>query len=599
MKTESILYALVPHDLGGHRLRITLTIADPDPQGQALALPAWIPGSYLIRDFARQVETIEAHSDGRPVEITKTGNHSWRCAPCQGPLVLRYVVYAWDLSVRGSHVDETHAFFNGTSVFLAVKGQEDQPCHVLLEAPSGKEHWSVHTSLPEAAGHPLEAARHGFGMYRAPDYDALIDHPVEMGTPQVARFEACGAEHEMVFTGVIPNLDLERVVEDTRRICEAQIAFFEPRTRQAPFLDSSRRYVFMTLVTGDGYGGLEHRASTALMCGRGDLPSRGRADAGEGYENFLGLVSHEYFHTWNVKRIKPGAFAPYDLQRENHTGLLWVFEGFTSYYDDLFLLRAGVIDETAYLRRLGKTIGMVHRGPGRLKQSVAESSFDAWTRYYKQDENSPNALVSYYTKGSLVALGLDLAIRRATDDTRSLDDVMRLMWERHGRDFYQGPGIGIDENGMPALIQEATGFDAADFLARYANGREDVPLAELFAPQGITLDWDAPKNDPGLDVRLRSANGQCVIATVHEAGAAHRAGLSAGDVIIAVEGLRVQDEKSLQALLTRWQPLDTVKIHVFRRDELRCFNVTLAAVAPTECSPRRSDAPGGEAGRHG
>ncbi|NYT24528.1 M61 family metallopeptidase [Alcaligenaceae bacterium] len=587
MKTESILYALVPHDLAGHRLRITLTIANPDPEGQKLALPAWIPGSYLIRDFARQVETIDAHSGKRPIGIVKTGNHSWRCEPCQGPLVVQYVVYAWDLSVRGAHVDETHAFFNGTSVFLAVEGQEHQPCHVLLHAPAGLANWTVHTSLPEAAGHDLEAPRHGFGMYLAPDYDALIDHPVEMGTPQVVAFEACGARHEMVFTGIAPNLDLERIAEDTRRICEAQIAFFEPESRRAPFLDSGGRYVFMTMVTGDGYGGLEHRASTALMCARNDLPARGRPDAGEGYENFLGLVSHEYFHTWNVKRIKPRAFAPYDLGRENHTRLLWVFEGFTSYYDDLFLLRAGVIDEAAYLRRLAKTISMVHRGGGRLKQSVAESSFDAWTRYYKQDENSPNALVSYYTKGSLVAAGLDLAIREASANAHSLDDVMRLMWERYGRDFYRGQTGGVDETDMPGLIREATGFDATGFLSRYADGREDVPLAELLAPQGIALSWKTADGDPGLDARLRNGNGQCSIATVHEGGAAHRAGLSAGDVIVAVGGLRVQDEKSLRSLLARWQPGDSVTVHVFRRDELRRFELELSAPARTECELER------------
>ncbi len=587
MKTESILYAVVPHDLGGHRLRITLTIAEPDSKGQALSLPAWIPGSYLIRDFARQVETIEAHAGGQPVAVVKTGNHTWQCTPCAGPLVVQYVVYAWDLSVRGAHVDETHAFFNGTSVFLAVEGQEDQPCHVLLQAPPGMNHWAVHTSLPEAAGHKLEAVRHGFGMYRAPDYDALIDHPIEMGTPQVVTFEACGAPHEMVFTGVVPNLDLERIAEDTKRICEAQIAFFEPEPQEAPFLDSSSRYVFMTLVTGDGYGGLEHRASTALMCGRNDLPSRGRAETGDGYENFLGLVSHEYFHTWNVKRIKPAVFAPYDLSRENHTELLWVFEGFTSYYDDLFLLRAGVIDEAAYLRRVGKTITMVHRGAGRLKQSVAESSFDAWTRYYKQDENSPNALVSYYTKGSLVALGLDLAIRRATDDTAGLDDVMRLMWERYGRDFYRGRQAGLDEAEMPALIREATGFDATDFLARHAYGREDVPLAELLEPQGIALTWSAPTDDPGLDARLRSGAGQCSIATVYEGGAAHRAGLSAGDVVIAIDGLKVGDEKSLQTLLLRRQAGDTVTVHVFRRDELRDFTLTLSEPSATQCKLER------------
>ena len=583
MKTESILYALVPHDLAGHRLRITLTIANPDPKGQTLALPAWIPGSYLIRDFARQVETIDAHSGKHPVGITKTGNHSWRCEPCQGPLVVEYVVYAWDLSVRGAHVDETHVFFNGTSVFLAVGGQEHEPCHVLLSPPANQTDWSVHTTLPEAAGHGQQAPRHGFGMYLAPDYDALIDHPVEMGTPQVVTFEACGAHHEMVFTGVAPNLDLERIAEDTRRICAAQIAFFEPESRYAPFLDSSERYVFMTMVTGDGYGGLEHRSSTALMCSRNDLPALGRADAGEGYENFLGLVSHEYFHTWNVKRIKPSVFAPYDLSRENHTRLLWVFEGFTSYYDDLFLLRSGVIDTAAYLRRLAKTISMVHRGAGRLKQSVAESSFDTWTRFYKQDENSPNALVSYYSKGSLVAAGLDLAIRNSSTNQRSLDDVMRLLWERYGRDFYRGKGDGIGETDMPALIREATGFDATAFLSRYADGREDVPLADLFASQGIALTWKAANDQPSLDARLRSVSGQCSIATVYESGAAHRAGLSAGDLIVAVGGLRVQDEKSLLKLLARWQPGDTVEIHVFRRDELRRFELTLAAPAKIEC----------------
>lgn len=598
MKTESILYTLVPHDLGGHRLRVSLTLSNPDPQGQELALPAWIPGSYLIRDFARQVETIEASSNKRPVKIRKTGNHSWRCAPCKGPLTIEYVVYAWDLSVRSAHVDETHAFFNGTSVFLCPVGQEDQPCHLLLQAPPGVSGWSVHTSLPEAVGHPQAASRHGFGMYCAPDYDALIDHPVEMGTPQIISFEACGAQHEMVFTGVAPNLDLKRIAEDTRRICEAQIAFFEPESRKAPFLDSSDRYVFMTMVTGDGYGGLEHRSSTALMCSRSDLPAKGRADAGEGYENFLGLVSHEYFHTWNVKRIKPAAFAPYALGRENHTELLWVFEGFTSYYDDLFLLRSGVMDETAYLRRLARSITLVQRGAGRLKQSVAESSFDTWTRFYKQDENSPNALVSYYTKGSLVAAGLDLAIRQATKESRSLDDVMRLMWERYGRDFYRGRAIGVEETAMPALIKEATGFDADDFLARYAYGREDVPLSDLLAPQGIVMSWKPAKNDLGLGMRLRTANGQCSIATVHEGGAAHQAGLSANDVLVAVAGLRVQDEKSLKTLLERWQPGDTVAIHVFRRDELRCFNLVLAVPEPTECELQRKKPGSKKAARH-
>ncbi|QAA94373.1 M61 family metallopeptidase [Pollutimonas thiosulfatoxidans] len=583
----SILYTVTPFDPSGHRLKINLTIEAPDPAGQILTMPAWIPGSYLIRDFSRQIETISAASDDQPVDIVKIGNHQWRSAPCSGPLVVEYVVYAWDLSVRGAHVDETHAFINGTSVFLAVNGSEATPCHVHILPPPHTRRWKVYTSLPEAVGHPLAAKRHGFGMYRAPDYDALIDHPIEMGTPQVVSFRAHGAEHEMVFTGVIPNLDLKRIAADTQRICEAQIALFEPDSCHPPFLDSSDRYVFMTMVTGDGYGGLEHRASTALMTSRQDLPAVG-APAGDGYISFLGLVSHEYFHTWNVKRIKPAVFAPYKLQSETHTRLLWLFEGFTSYYDDLMLMRAGVIDEPAYLRLLGKVIGNVHRSGGRIKQSVAESSFDAWTRYYKQDENSPNTLVSYYTKGSLVALGLDLTLRQATEGTRSLDDVMLLLWQRYGRDFYQGGGKGIPEDAVAALIQEATGVDVSEFLARYVDGTEDVPLETLLAHEGITLTWKSAGTAPTLDIRPRASHGQTQIATVYEGGAAHAAGLSAGDTLVAVNGLKIGDPASLERLLSRWKPGSKVLMHVFRRDELRAFNLQLNAPLATECELHRS-----------
>ncbi|NYT85042.1 M61 family metallopeptidase [Pollutimonas harenae] len=583
MKNETLLYSVTPFDPSGHRLKVQLTIANPDPDGQELTMPAWIPGSYLIRDFSRQIETLQASSRRKPIAITKTGSHSWRCAPCSAPLILEYTVYAWDLSVRGAHVDESHAFFNGSCVFLSVTGQTQAHCNVEICPPPHTKNWKVYTSLPVATGHPRKARHHGYGMYRAPNYDALIDHPVEMGQPQVVQFTAHGAVHEMVFTGVVPKLDLERIAADTQKICAAQIELFEPQSRHAPFLDSADRYVFMTMVTGDGYGGLEHRASTALMTSRGDLPTLGRAQTPEGYQNFLGLASHEYFHTWNVKRIKPAVFAPYDLSRETHTGLLWVFEGFTSYYDDLMLLRSGVISESDYLRTLGKVIGNVRRGSGRLKQSVAESSFDAWTRYYKQDENSPNALVSYYTKGSLIALGLDITLRQATDGQRSLDDVMRLLWQRHGRDFYQDGACGVAEDAMPGLILEATGVDTTDFIQRHAYGREDVPLEQLLPRQGIAMSWKPASTTPSLDARLRSSHRETQIATVYEGGSAHRAGLSAGDTLLAINGLRVTDTISAERLLGAYEPEDVIDVHVFRRDELRAFQVELATPAATEC----------------
>ncbi|HET8598148.1 MAG TPA: PDZ domain-containing protein [Castellaniella sp.] len=579
MKDELIRYRVQLADPAGHRYAIRLTIPQPDPAGQALRLPAWIPGSYLIRDFARQIETLQAHGAGGAVETRKTDSHTWQCAPAAGPLTIDYTVYAWDLSVRGAHFDESHAFFNGCSVFLAAAGQESAPCLVELCPPDHAADWRVHTSLPRATGQPDCAAPHGFGCYRAPDYDALIDHPVEIGMPQSISFEAHGAVHELVFTGLAPRLDLDRIAADAQKICAAQIELFEPRTKRAPFLDSADRYVFLTMVTGDGYGGLEHRASTALMASRRDLPVRGRDAAPEGYETFLGLLSHEYFHTWNVKRIKPAAFAPYDLRRPNHTRLLWVFEGFTSYYDDLMLLRAGVIDEPAYLKLLSRTLDQVLRSGGRLKQSVAESSFDAWTRYYKQDENSPNALVSYYTKGALIALGLDLEIRARSDGTRSLDDVMRLLWDRYGRDFFQGRPEGVPEDALPALIREATGTDVSRFLARHVEGCADVALKPALARAGITLSAEPENPRPTLDVRTRPDAGGLRLATVYEHGPAHRAGLSAGDLLIALDGLRITDAASLDRALDRYQPGERVTLHVFRRDELRHYRARLGRPA--------------------
>lgn len=578
METEPILYSLTPDDPAGHLFKIRASIAHPDPRGQVLRLPAWIPGSYLIRDFSRHITAIRARCNGRNITISKVDSHTWQCAPCSGVLQVDYTVYAWDLSVRGAHFDESHAFFNGANVFLGVDGHEQARNLVHIHPPAFATGWKVYTSLRPARGHKDAARRHGFGVYEAPDYDALIDYPVEMGTPSVVTFEAHGAEHEMVFTGLAPRLDIDRIAADARKICASQIELFEPDSHYAPFTDSADRYVFLTTVTGDGYGGLEHRASTALMTSRHDLPVLGRDKAPDGYQAFLGLISHEYFHTWNVKRIKPAAFAPYDLSRQNHTRLLWVFEGFTSYYDDLMLLRSGRIGTADYLALVAKTMTAVRRNAGRRKQTVAESSFDAWTRYYKQDENSPNAIVSYYTKGALVALGIDLTIRRATRGRRSLDDVMRLLWQRFGRDFYRKPESngGLPEDGMARLIQEATGVDVGGFIARHVNGCDDVPLETLLAGQNVKVTRKAANQRPSLGIRTRPARDETRIATVDQGGAGHAAGLSAGDMLVALDGLRITDAASLERVLDRHTAGDKVVAHVFRRDELRVFEATLA-----------------------
>jgi predicted metalloprotease with PDZ domain len=568
-----IHYTILPARPEAHLFEVSCTVADPDASGQLFRLPAWIPGSYMIREFARNIVTLRAEANGQPVAVEKLDKHTWRVAkiPPRSALTVSYEVYAWDLSVRAAHLDPTHGFFNGTSVFLAVEGRTDRACVVEIRKPAGAalRDWKVATTLPRAVGEIQAASPMGFGLYRAADYDELVDHPVEMGRFTHARFDAAGIRHEIALTGR-HDCDIARLCADLARVCAWQIELFGA---PAPF----DRYLFLTMVVGDGYGGLEHRASTALLASRGDLPHAGMAGTPESYQTFLGLCSHEYFHAWNVKRIKPAAFAPYDLTRENYTRLLWAFEGFTSYYDDLALVRSGVIALEDYLGRLAKTISAVLRGSGRLKQSVAESSFDAWIKYYRQDENTPNAVVSYYAKGSLIALALDLQLRAASAGRVSLDDLMRLLWRRHGQ-----TGHGVEEDGLFALVEEVgeagrtgAGRKLARWLRQAVGGTEDLPLGQWLKPFGIDYHAEPGGKGSTLGVKLAGGNGEARLATVYDGGPAQTAGLSAGDVLVAIDGLKVS-AASFEGQLARRSAGDRVEIHAFRRDELMRFEVELA-----------------------
>ncbi|WP_319241227.1 PDZ domain-containing protein [uncultured Propionivibrio sp.] len=579
-KAPAIRYTITPSDPKAHRFTVCCDIPRPAPNGQEIALPAWIPGSYLIRDFARHIVAIRAESAGQAIALTQLDKHSWRAAPVGADATLSVIceIHAWDLSVRGAHLDETHGFFNGTSVFLRVRGHEDAPHWVDIRPPQHAGNWRVATGLEPARGTPGAARRHGFGIYRADNYDELIDHPVEMGTFTLATFSAGGVPHEIAITGQ-HDADLDRLTADLQRICDWQINFFG---KPAPM----RRYTFLVTAVGEGYGGLEHRASTALLCSRRDLPFRGMTSMTESYRSFLGLCSHEYFHTWNVKRIRPAAFTPYDLERENYTRLLWAFEGITSYYDDLALLRSGVITLDDWLALLAKTISNVARGPGRLRQSLADSSFNAWSKFYRPDDNTPNAVVSYYAKGALVALALDLTLRAKTGGRISLDDVMRTLWTRHGL-----PGIGVDEDGIRRLAEDLSGHSLRRFFADFVDGTSELPLARLLAEHGIRLDWNTAKT-PSLGVKTTSEGETLRLAHVYDGGAAHAAGLAAGDVLVAIDGLRVTPA-TLEAMLARHQAGEVLRVHAFRRDELR--EITLRLDAPDRTDARLSVARPGTA----
>ena len=567
MPQPTVSYRLHPADPAAHHFEVSCTVTSPAPQGQRFALPAWIPGSYLVREFAKHIVSIRAEAGGKAVRLKKLDKHTWQAAPVKGsePLTITMTVYAWDLSVRGAHLDTTHGFFNGTSVFLRVLGQEDSPCLVHIAPPSGTayKHWRLATSLPPARGERGAAKPLGFGLFQAANYDELIDHPVEMGSFTHFSFEAGGVPHEVAITGR-HDCDTERLAADLAKICTAQIDFF---ARPAPMT----RYVFLVTAVGDAYGGLEHRASTALICKRADLPKPGQTTISEGYRRFLGLCSHEYFHTWNVKRIKPAAFIPYDLERENYTSLLWAFEGFTSYYDDLFLLRSGVIDRASWLELIGETLTNVRKTPGRQVQSLSESSFDAWIKYYRQDENTPNAVVSYYSKGALFGLALDLTLRAGGKTT--LDAVMQALWQRHGL-----TGLGVGDEDIRRIAEELSGLSLKRFFADYADSTRELPLERLLATAGLRLEWiPDPKAKHGVDlgIRTRVENNEVVLAAVHPGGAAHAAGLSAGDTLVALDGLRITPA-TFDALLARQRPGNTVGVHAFRRDELLQTTVTLA-----------------------
>jgi predicted metalloprotease with PDZ domain len=574
-------YRIEVGDAHSHRFLVTLTIAKPQPQ-QRLSLPVWIPGSYLVREFARHLSPIQASQGKRICQVTPLDKATWEVAT-QGttPLTVRYEVYAFDTSVRAAFLDTRRGFFNGTSVFLKAHGFEDQAQAVKIAGlPKG---WEVATALPA-----VKVNAQGLGDYLAPDYDALVDHPVELGTFWRGEFIARGVRHELIVAGTTPDFDGQRLLDDTRQICEAQIAFWHGR-RKPPF----DHYVFMLNVVEDGYGGLEHRQSTALICGRKDVPRQGRPINKEAYTTLLGLISHEYFHTWNVKRLKPVEFAPYDYTQENHTRMLWFFEGFTSYYDDQFLLRTGLIDAATYLKLLSKTVNQVLATPGRLNYSLGQASFDAWTRYYRPDENTANATVSYYTKGSLVALALDLALRQLPQHGQhapSLDGVMQRLWKlsRAITSADVAQALADEAGHLPTVIAPKPGTPVLagwqTLLTSWTEGCDDLPLQTLLSQFGVV--WGA-KQGPlpqQWGLRVQDNNGSPKVQAVMRASVAEQIGLSVGDELLALDGWRIKRADDLAA----WHDAGKSQTLLVSRDQRLLTLKTPAPATATKADKKAS-----------
>ena len=547
-----ITYRIDVADTTAHQFQVTLNI--PAPQAETVvSLPVWIPGSYMVREFGRHLNRLTAHQGRAEAELVQVDKTTWRvrCSG-RGALTLRYQAYAFDTSVRTAYLDDRRGFFNATSLCLRVHGREAQP--QVIEFGKLPRGWEVGTAMP--ADGPLR--------YRSADYDELVDHPFELGRFWRGQFEAGGVPHEFIVAGAWPGFDGERLLADSRRICAAQISFWHGR-RKPPF----QRYVFMLHAVEDGYGGLEHRASTALIANRRDLPRQNQPGQSDGYVTLLGLISHEYFHTWNVKRLKPAEFLHYDYSRENYTELLWFFEGFTSYYDDQFLLRSGLIDAPRYLKLLSRTLGTVQATPGQQVQSVAEASFDAWVKYYRSDENTPNATISYYAKGSLLALLLDLRLRQAGAGT--LDDLMRGLWARC-------LASGLTEEAVLDEVQARAGQGLRDELAGWIHAREPLPLAPALAAAGLKTVQEPASLATSLGLKLSEGpvTGVQVKSVLH-GGAAARAGVSAGDELLAVDGWRIRRLDVASQWLAKGQPFELTLV---RQQRLMRLSVAPADEAP-------------------
>lgn len=546
-------YQIEFDDYRQHLIHVTLRfLANPT---QVLSLPTWIPGSYLIREFSKHIESVKAYDEaGRQLQINKFEKNKWRLYNTDHELItVEYDVYAYDLSVRGAYVDQTRLYVNPACVCLGLQDQEESAIEVEVFLPEELKHFQIATGLE------LRSLVKGRYTLKANNYAQLIDAPFELADQTRFSFEANGIPHEFVVSGQ-HTMNAARMKQDLEKICSTEISMFG----SAPF----ENYTFMTMATGNSYGGLEHPNSTSLISPRDDFPKANEpVEPSADYQRFLGLCSHEYFHSWLVKFIRPENFANYDLDQEGYTSLLWIFEGFTSYYDDLILYRSGVISQASYLKLLKGQIDRYLQNPGRFIQSVSESSFDAWIKFYRQDENSNNAGTSYYNKGCLVALSLDLGLRLRGS---SLDALMRRLYENTQK------GMQVNERTIVELCNELTGDNWIEQINHLINTTDELPLDQLFPEFGLSYSLQNEKALPfGLKV-AEKAEG-VIIQQARRDGVGAKAGLSANDVIIAIDGLKASEKLLNQYAKQQGQ----FTVYAFRRDEFLQFELQGGEVALT------------------
>jgi predicted metalloprotease with PDZ domain len=546
---ESIRYTLNFPAPQTHYVEVTATVPTGRRADVELMMAVWTPGSYLVREYARNVEAITAlGADGRVLDVDKSKKNHWRVATGGAPTItLKYRVYCREMSVRTNWVEADFALLNGAPTFITLADLSPRPHEVIINPASG---WKRSIT-------PLPAMSGGDHRYRAPDYDTLVDSPIVIGNPAVYDFEVDGKKHSLVDVGEGGVFDGARAAKDLEAIVK--------QDRQLWGLLPYDRYIFFNMITESG-GGLEHKNSTVLMTNRWSTRTR------RAYLGWLQLASHEYFHAWNVKRLRPVELGPFDYENENITRSLWIAEGFTDYYADIQVERARLQTRDEYLEDLSNTIELLQTTPGRLVQSAEMASFDAWIKYYRPDENSNNTSISYYTKGTVIAFLLDAKIRKATNGAKSLDDVMRTAYQK-----YAGPK-GYTQEEFKAVAEQVAGTSLKAFWESAIESTSELDYSEALETFGLRFK-SAPSADrpakPWLGISTRNDNGRLIVTQVQRNSPADAFGLNVDDEILAIDDFRVRADR-LDNRLEQYKSGDKVTFLVARREQLVRIPVTFA-----------------------
>jgi predicted metalloprotease with PDZ domain len=549
-----IVYTLSSFEASTHRANFSLEVRGIDRSAVDVILPVWAPGAYEIRETAREIRELRAVApeSGRELRVERVEKNRWRVHTGGAPEVeIRYVAYGHDLVDDGFDVSEEHVFLTATRCFPWVEGRDREPLEVVLNVPA---HWKVYAELPRLRENPTRL--------RARDYEELVDTPIEAGTPVHTTILPGGIPHHLVFCGP-GNYELHRVEQDVQKIVEAQMRFMG--------VSPLSSYTFLFHLTDRRDGGLEHLASTSIVLERNSFRPLDQ------YDRFLSVVSHEYFHLYNVKRIRPKVLGPFDFNRENYTHLLWWMEGTTDYVSDLLTRHAGVLSTKRYLAHVADLAKRELMTPGRHRTSLEAASYQTWVDLYRPFEETRNQSINYYVKGHLVSLGLDLEIRTRTQNERSLETVFRYLWKEYG-----AKGRGLEEGELQPALESATGLELGEFFDRYVRGTVELPLDAFARQAGLTF-GPAPKPadsedpDPGyLGIETMNEGGRAKIREVLDGTPARQAGLSPGDEIVAFDGGRVLFEGFADAL-KRLPPGTEVEVTVFRRGLLRTIPLTTGA----------------------